>query len=88
MTHMALATQPPKSIETQYFVTVLKPNSTQYDTCLLCKNYTEAKRLYKQYVKESSTNDLVSLLMTINRNHGAETRTSDLIIARTVGKAK
>ena len=75
-------------MQTQYFVTVLKPNTTEYDTCLLCKNFTEAKKLYKEYVKKEGTSTLVSLLLTINRIHKDVTRTSDLVVARTVGKAQ
>lgn len=88
MTHVAVASKAPKTVKFQYFVTVLKPNTTTYSTCLLCKNYTEAKKLYKQYIKESNNNDLVSLILTINRNHGEETRTSDLVLARTIGTSK
>lgn len=82
---VAVATEPPKSIQTQYFVTVLQPNSTQYASCMLCKNFTEAKKLYNFTVEVAKKNELVSLLMTINRIHKKVTRTSDLVIARTVG---
>ena len=74
----------PKSIQIQYFVTVLQPNATEFSVSLLCKNYTEAKKVYKEQIKEAEASDMISLIMTINRISIKETRTADLVVARTV----
>lgn len=74
----------PKSIQIQYFVTVLQPNANEFSVSLLCKNYTEAKKVYKEQIKEADISDMISLIMTINRISVEETRTADLVVARTV----
>lgn len=78
----------PKSIQIQYYVTTIEPNTSEYATCELCKNFTEAKRLYKKTVDNYRSNVLVSCVMEINRNHGDVTRNSTLVLARTTGKVK
>lgn len=84
----AVATTLPKTVQIQYYVATIEPNKSEYSNCTLCKNYTEAKRLYKNTVKESLNNVLVSCIMEINRNHGDVTRNSSLVLARTIGKVK
>lgn len=87
-THIPISVVAPKAIKLQYVVTVLKPNASEYDTCLLCKNLTEAKRVYKNYVTTADTQDLVSLILTVNRVYTKDTLTSDIVLCRTTGKAK
>ena len=86
VTHQPISVKAPKGVYLQYTVTVLKPNTDKYSTCLLCKNLTEAKRLYKQYVSESGKQDLVSLLLTLNREYKENTLSSDVVLCRSVGK--
>ena len=86
-THTPISVKPPKAVRLQYVLTVLKPNKSEYDTCLLCKNLTEAKSLYKKYVADSTVQDLVSVICTINRQYTKETLSSDIVICRTTGKA-
>lgn len=74
----------PKTIQVQYFVTVLQPNATEYSVNRLCKNYTEAKKVYKEVINEANISDLISLIMLINRVSTKETRTANLVVARTV----
>lgn len=74
----------PKTIHEQYFVVVLKPNMNSYNTCLLCKNYTEAKKEYKRVRAEAEAGDLIKLLMTVNRIAKDYTYTSDIVVAQTV----
>lgn len=78
----------PKTVQIQYYVTTLKPNTSEYAQCTLCKNYTEAKRTYKNTMALSTTDTLVSCIMTINRTSKDCTRSSDLVLARTAGKVK
>ena len=85
-THTPVSVKAPKTVKLQYVLTVLKPNKSEYDTCLLCKNLTEAKQLYKSYVKNSSTQDLVSVICTINRTYIKETLSSDIVLCRDTGK--
>lgn len=87
-THIPLPSVTPKSVNLQYTVTVLKPNNTKFDTCLLCKNLSEGKKLFTEYVKKSNTNDLVSLLLTVNRVYKENTFTSDIVLCRSIGKVK
>ena len=85
-THIPLSVKPPKAVKLQYVLTVLKPNSTEYETCLLCKNLTEAKKLYKSYVSNSSSQDLISIMCTVNRVYSSNTLSSDIVLCRTIGK--
>ena len=85
-THTPISIQAPKAVHLQYVLTVLKPNQTEYDTCLLCKNITEAKKLYKSYVRNSSKQDLVSVILTVNRNYTKQTLSSDIVLCRDTGK--
>ena len=87
-THVPISVTAPKKVHLQYVVTVLQPNKVEYSTCLLCKNLTEAKRLYKNYVTTSDTQDLVSIICTINRQYTKNTLTSDIVLCRNTGKAK
>ena len=87
-THIPLMAKPPKAVHLQYVLAVLKPNSTEYDTCLLCKNLTEAKRLYKEYIAKAEEQDLVSIILTVNREYTKETLSSDIVLCRNIGKAK
>lgn len=87
-THIPISVTAPKKVHLQYVLTVLKPNEVEYDTCLLCKNLTEAKKLYKDYVTTSGTQDLVTLICTINRQYTQNTLTSDIVLCRNTGKAK
>ena len=86
--HVPLPMVTPKSVNLQYTLTVLKPNRTEFDTCLLCKNLSEAKRLFTEYVKKSSTQDLITLLLTVNRVYKANTFGSDIVLCRSIGKVK
>ena len=85
-THIPISVKPPKAVKLQYVLTVLKPNKSEYDTCLLCKNLTEAKSLYKSYVRNSSKQDLISVICTINRVYTKETLSSDVVLCRGTGK--
>ena len=85
-THLPLSTKAPKAVRLQYVLTVLKPNSTEYSTCLLCKNLTEAKKLYKNFVENSIKEALVSIICTVNRQYTKETLSSDIVLCRTTGK--
>lgn len=85
-THLPLSTKAPKAVRLQYVLTVLKPNSTEYSTCLLCKNLTEAKKLYKDFIENSIKEALVSIICTVNRQYTKETLSSDIVLCRTTGK--
>ena len=88
VTHIPLPVITPKSVNLQYTLTVLKPNSTKFDTCLLCKNLSEGKRLFTEYVKKSSTQDLITLLLTVNRVYKENTFSSDIVLCKSIGKVK
>ena len=85
-THIPISVKAPKAVKLQYVLTVLKPNSSEYSTCLLCKNLTEAKKLYKDFVENSTKQALVSIICTINRQYTKETLSSDIVLCRTTGK--
>ena len=86
--HIPISVKAPKSVHLQYVVTVLKPNSTEYSTCLLCKNLTEGKKVYNQCIKTASQQDLVTLMLTLNRTYTEQTLSSDVVLCRTIGKVK
>jgi hypothetical protein len=87
-THIPVSEVAPKAVHLQYILTVLEPNNTEYSTCLLCKNLTEAKRLYKEYVKKCNEQDLVSVICLINRQYSKETLSSNVVLCKSVGKVK
>ena len=85
-THVPISTVAPKGVKLQYVLTVLEPNTSEYSTCLLCKNLADAKKLYKDYVNNSLNQSLVSIICTVIRVYSKTTLTSDIVLCRNVGK--
>ena len=79
-----IPTKAPKSVEIQYYVATLNPASSEYRVCLLCKNYTEAKKIYKEQIEEADVSELISIIMCINRISEKEIRKSEIVVARTI----
>lgn len=83
-----ISVKPPKYVRTEYRVTTILPDTYEYSENILCKNFTEAKRTYKELVNTNLNNILVTCLMTVNKLYKNETKSSDMVLACTQGRLK
>lgn len=80
--------KPPKAIRLEYYVTTFDIDTSEYIDFTLCKNYTEAKKLYKTTVETQTSKIYISLLMKTNKVYKDNIKTIDTALACMAGKVK
>ena len=88
MSNTLVPKKPPKSVKLEYYITTFDIDTSEYIDFILCKNYTEAKKLYKVTGESQPSKIYVSLLMKTIKVYKNETKTSDTVLACTAGKVK